>query len=349
MRFKIISRVLQGPGGDNIMNRFGRLFSVSVLGESHGECIGVLLDGVPAGIGISAEDFMKDLERRKPGAAGTTPRKEADVPLIKSGVFQGKSTGAPLLMLFENSNVDSSAYEKMKDTPRPGHADMVARKKFGGYNDYRGGGHFSGRLTAALVAAGVVAKKMIAPATVKAELTEAGGSSDISKAVEDAMQKDDSVGGLVECRVNGLPAGLGEPFFDSAESLVSHALFSIPAVKGVEFGSGFSCAGMKGSEFNDDIVDAEGKTATNNSGGINGGITNGNELVVRAAVKPTSSIGKKGKTVELSSGKQTDISVSGRHDACIALRAPVAVEAAVAIVLADLLLIEQKIPRIWRE
>jgi chorismate synthase len=331
------------------MNRFGRLFRISMLGESHGECVGVLIDGVPAGLKISPGDFRKDLERRRPGAKGTTPRKESDSPIIKSGVFKGRATGAPLLILFENGNVDSSAYEKLKDTPRPGHADLVARQKFGGFNDYRGGGHFSGRLTAALVAAGVVAKKLVAPATIKAEILEAGGTSDIESAVEEAIGENDSIGGLVGCSVKNLPAGLGEPFFDSAESLISHAVFSIPAIKGIEFGAGFAGCAMKGSEFNDDIIDAEGRTATTNSGGINGGITNGNEIVLRVAVRPTSSVGKGGRTVDLKSGKQVDIKIGGRHDACIALRVPVVLEAVVAVVLADLLLIEQKIPRIWRE
>jgi len=351
------------------MNTFGKLFRVSILGESHGECIGVLLDGVPAGLRLSAQDFLPDLERRKPGAAGTTARKEGDVPLIKSGVFNGKTTGAPLLVLIENKDVDSSAYEKLKDTPRPGHADLVAKLKYGGFNDYRGGGHFSGRLTAALVIAGVVAKGMMAAVKVntEADVVEIGGAKDakgMKKAVDDAVANGDSVGGIVECRVNGLPAGLGEPFFDSAESLLSHAIFSIPAVKGVEFGAGFTSAGMRGSECNDQILDARGKTATNNAGGVNGGITNGNALVLRVAVKPTASIGKEGRTVNLKTmrlegasspvpsepktGNQVSIIVTGRHDACVALRVPVVLEAVVAIVLADLMLMEQKIGRVVR-
>jgi chorismate synthase len=333
------------------MNTFGRLFRVSILGESHGECVGVLLDGVPAGIPLSAQDFLPDLERRKGGTKGTTARKEEDAPPIKSGVFNGKTTGAPILILIENKDVDSSAYEKLKDTPRPGHADFVARQKYGGFNDYRGGGHFSGRLTAALVAAGVVAKKMIAPAKAEAEVVEAGGAKDakgMEKAIDEALESGDSVGGVVECSVMGLPLGLGEPFFDSVESLLSHAAFSIPAIKGIEFGAGFGASRMRGSECNDAILDAEGRTATNNAGGINGGITNGNELVLRVAVKPTSSIAKPGKTVNLETGGRVPVAVSGRHDACIALRVPVVLEAAVAVVLADLMLMEQKIPRVMR-
>ena len=333
------------------MNTFGRLFRVSMLGESHGECVGVLLDGVPAGLALTSDEMLPDLERRKGGRKGTTPRKEADVPLIKSGVFNGRTTGAPLLILFDNRDVDSKAYELLKDTPRPGHADLVARQKFGGFNDYRGGGHFSGRLTAALVAAGVVAKKLMAPAKAEAKVVEAGGEADekrMEKAIDAALAEGDSVGGIVECRVKGLPAGLGEPFFESAESMLSHAIFSIPAVKGIEFGAGFASARMRGSTCNDEILDDRGRTATNNAGGINGGITNGNELVLRVAVKPTSSISKPGKTVNLETGNRMPVAVSGRHDACIALRVPPVLEAVVAITLADLMTVEQRIPRIMR-
>lgn len=328
------------------MNTIGRIFRVSVLGESHGGCVGVLVDGCPAGLEISPGIMEADLGRRKGGTEGTTARREADLPLIKSGVFSGKSTGAPILVLFENRDVDSSEYEKTRDTPRPSHADLSARQKYGGFNDYRGGGHFSGRLTAGLVAAGAVAKKLLGEVTIEARVLEAGGSADINDAVGKAREEGDSVGGIVECRISGVPPGLGEPFFDSAESLLSHAAFSIPAVKGVEFGAGFAGAGMRGSAFNDSIVDREGKTATNNSGGINGGITNGNEIVFRVAIRPTASISKEQKTVDLKSGRESAISVSGRHDACIALRVPVVLEAVSAIVLADLMLIEQKIKRV---
>lgn len=333
------------------MNTLGRMFRVSMLGESHGQCVGVLLDGVPAGMELSENDLLPDLGRRKGGKKGTTPRKEADMPLIKSGVFKGSTTGAPLLILFENKDVDSSAYEKIKDTPRPGHADLVAKIKYGGYNDYRGGGHFSGRLTAGLVAAGAVAKKILGKVKVSARIVEIGGAEDEKgreKAIDGALNDGDSVGGLVECRADGLPVGLGEPFFDSAESLLSHAIFSIPAVKGVEFGAGFRCARMKGSECNDEIVDKEGRTATNNAGGINGGITNGNELVLRVAIKPTATIKKAGRTVNLETGERMESEAGGRHDACIALRVPVVLEAAVAIVLADLMMMEQKIGRVMK-
>ena len=197
-------------------------------------------------------------------------------------------------------------------------------------------------MTVAIVAAGAIAKKIIAPAKAEAKLLEAGGSKDIENAVEAAIREGDSVGGIIECRVNGLPIGLGEPFFDSAESMISHMIFSIPAIKGIEFGAGFKCASMKGSECNDEIIDRQGRTATNNAGGINGGITNGNELVFRVAVKPTPSISKPQKTVDLKTGKQVELRIEGRHDACIALRVPVIIEAAAAIALADLLMIERR-------
>ncbi len=330
------------------MNSFGRLFRVSIFGESHGECIGCVVDGCSAGIPLTAADFLPDLERRRSGPKGTTPRMEQDTPLIKSGVFSGRTTGAPITIMFENKDTDASSYHAMKDTPRPGHADFTGSQKFGGFNDFRGGGHFSGRLTAALVTAGVVAKKILGRAKVDAKLIEAGGSKDISAAVDKALAAGDSVGGLIECRVSDLPVGLGEPFFDSAESLISHVVFSIPATKGIEFGVGFTSASMKGSECNDEILDRRGTTATNNAGGINGGITNGNELVFRVAIKPASSIKVAKKTVDMKTGKSTDISVKGRHDACIALRAPVVVEAAAAIALADLMLLEQKAPRVMK-
>jgi chorismate synthase len=331
------------------MNTFGRIFRVSMLGESHGECVGALLDGVPAGLPISPEDLLPDLARRKSGARGTTARKEADIPRIMSGVFKGRTTGAPMLILLDNTDTDSSKYEALKNTPRPGHADMAVWQKFGGFADYRGGGHFSGRLTAALVCAGSVARMMLAGQGVKVEaaVVEIGGAvgdKAIGEALDAAIQAGDSLGGIVECRASGVPAGLGEPFFDSAESLLAHAAFSIPAVKGIEFGAGFSSARMRGSGCNDAILDGLGRTATNNAGGINGGITNGNELVFRVAVKPTSSIAKEGKTVDLETGKSVPITVSGRHDACVALRVPVVLEAAAAIVLADLMIIGQKMP-----
>ena len=318
------------------MNSFGHAFRVSIFGESHGAMVGVVVDGCPAGIPLSLDDFSEDLQRRKPGKKGTTPRLEDDQPIIGSGVFEGRTTGAPIHIHFENRNTRSKDYDQVLRTPRPGHADFVAQKKFGGFSDHRGGGHFSGRLTLALVAAGVIAKKIGSPVSISAELIEAGGESDINKAIDDALAAKDSIGGIVECRATDLPIGWGEPFFDSVESLISHIVFSIPAIKGIEFGSGFKAASMHGSEHNDAILDASGKTKTNNAGGINGGITNGNELLFRVAVKPTSSIGKTQNSINLEKGSVEEFSIEGRHDACIALRVPVVLEAATAIALVDL-------------
>jgi chorismate synthase len=311
--------------------------------------VGLVLDGCPAGLPLALEDFLADIERRKGGTQkGTTPRQESDLPIFKSGLFQGKTTGAPLTLLFENNNTRSGDYEKQRAVPRPGHADWVARHKFGGHEDYRGGGHFSGRLTVALVAAGVVAKKLLGPSRqVQARILEIGGEQDLEKGLQKAIDQKDSVGGIVECRVSGLPAGLGEPFFDSAESLISHAAFSIPAVRGIEFGTGFAAARMFGVEHNDAIEDSGGRTRTNHAGGIVGGITNGNELVFRIAVKPTSSTPREQQTLNWETGRVEPFSVKGRHDLCIALRVPVVLEAITAITLADLLLLEQGIPRIF--
>ncbi len=326
------------------MNSIGRIFRIHIIGESHGECVGVIIDGCPAGLPIAVTDFEKDLERRKGGTQkGTTPRKEDDIPLIKTGVFNGKTTGAPITILFENNNTRSGDYEKQKAIPRPGHADFTAGVKYGGYEDYRGGGHFSGRLTVGLVAAGVIAKKLLQAAIPVANILEIGGESDIEKGLQKAIDQKDSIGGIVECRVSGLPVGLGEHFFDSVESVLAHAVFSIPAIKGIEFGAGFSAARMFGSDHNDPILDATGKTGSNHAGGVVGGITNGNELVFRVAVKPTSSTPKEQTTWNRETEQLDTLSVKGRHDLCIALRVPVVLEAVTAVVLADLMLLEQKI------
>jgi chorismate synthase len=497
------------------MNSFGRIFRVHIFGESHGESVGISIDGVPAGLSLTVEDFLEDIERRKGGTQkGTTPRQESDLPIFKSGIFNGKTTGAPLTILFENNNTRSSDYAKQRAVPRPGHADFVASKKFGGFEDYRGGGHFSGRLTVCLVAAGVVAKRLLIsvsspqveksasaqehsivdttaaqgsalvpkysvytpvqyelakrmrknhieaedllwqqlrnnqlnvkfrrqhpidayitdfvslqdrlivevnggyheneeqkqydenrtkvleeigfniirftneevindiPAVlnkikqelqnskriqkefgssniplstrgegigVRASILEIGGETDLEKGLQKAIDAKDSIGGIVECRVSNLPLGLGEPFFDSAESLLAHAVFAIPAVRGVEFGTGFAAARMFGSEHNDAIEDASGKTRTNHAGGIVGGITNGNELVFRIAIKPTSSTPKEQQTLNRETNAVEPFSVKGRHDLCIALRVPVVLEAVTAMVLTDLMMLEQRIPRI---
>lgn len=324
------------------MNSWGNRFRVTLWGESHGAQVGVTIDGVPAGIALAESDFEADLARRRAGAAGTTPRKESDAPHIVSGLYRGFTTGAPLTVEFLNENTRSGDYASLASHPRPSHADWVAMKKFHGYNDPRGGGHFSGRITLALVTAGVVAKKVLGSGvTFHTDIIEIGGSTDkerFADIIESARMDRNSVGGVVECRAEGVAAGLGEPFFDSAESLMAHLLFSVPAVKGVEFGSGFAAARMRGSEHNDPIIDAEGHTSTNHAGGIVGGITNGNAIVVRAAVKPTASISREQMSFNCASGQVDSLVIKGRHDVCITLRAAVVVESAVAIALADLTL-----------
>lgn len=487
------------------MNSFGRLFRISIFGESHGNGVGVVIDGCPAGLPLTAEDFFADLERRKGGTQkGATPRKEDDAPILHTGIFNGRTTGAPLTILFENNNTRSSDYEKQRDIPRPGHADFTARQKFGGYEDYRGSGHFSGRLTVALVAAGVVAKKLLeltpnhsprergadtpgyitstaiewkntiryakeqrheptaaeailweavrnrklngykfrrqhpiagyipdfvcldkklivevdggyhsdpvqkqadadreqvltdngykvirfqnnevisslpevlqriadaviqndverkalppgeglggveAGISITATILEIAGEPGIEKGLQKAIDAKDSVGGIIECRATGIPAGLGEPFFDSVESAISHIVFAIPAIRGIEFGTGFAAARMFGSAHNDAITDMDGQTVTNHAGGVVGGITNGNELVFRVAVKPTSSTPKEQTSLNWTTGEAETFSIKGRHDLCIALRAPVVLEAVTAIVLADFMLLEQRIPRIFQ-
>jgi len=338
------------------MNKFGTLFTVQIFGESHGPCVGITIDGCPAGLPLQVADFVEDMERRKGGKQkGTTPRQEDDIPIFKAGLFNDTTTGAPIMMLFENNNTRSGDYEKQRAVPRPGHADFTAHHKFGGFEDYRGGGHFSGRLTAALVGAGVVAKKLLNAGKVdekikvEATIISIGGESDVEKGIQKAIEQKDSVGGIVECVVKGLPLGLGEHFFNSVESLISHAVFAIPAIRGIEFGTGFAAASMFGVDHNDAIVDATGKTKTNHAGGVVGGYTNGNDLVFRIAVKPTSSTPKEQITLNWETNEQEAFSVKGRHDLCIALRVPVVLEAVTAIVLADLMLIDQKIPRIIKK
>lgn len=343
------------------MNSFGRKFRVSIFGESHGRQIGVVLDGVPAGLELSEEDLMKDILRRKSGARGTTPRIEADQPVIVSGVYEGHTTGAPLTILFSNTNTHSSDYSLFLDIPRPGHADFTAEIKYESCQDPRGGGHFSGRLTLPIVAAGVVGKMILEDSTclddlqvtkdsISARIIELGGiprpkrnnqpMPDVWKtALDEAIREGDSLGAVVECRVEGIDIGYGEPFWDSVESVISHAIFSIPGVRGIEFGDGFAAAAMKGSEHNDPIG-PDGIPMKNGSGGVNGGISNGAPIVFRVAFKPTSSIRKEQETWNFETGRMEKLVVPGRHDACFALRAPVVVEAMTAIALADLALIK---------
>lgn len=323
------------------MNSFGRLFRVTIFGESHGASVGINIDGCPAGLLLSENDLIPDLARRKSGAKGTTPRNEEDLPEIISGIFNGHTTGAPITIIFRNKNTISKDYQNLVISPRPGHADFVAQEKFKGYQDYRGGGHFSGRLTLGIVAAGSVAKKIIEQVKINAQLTSVGGRTDVDLAIDEAVAAKDSIGGIIECRVTGIPIGWGEPFFDSIESCIAHIIFAIPATKGIEFGSGFGSSAMRGSEHNDTIIAIDGKTNSNHAGGINGGISNGNELVFRVAIKPTSSIGVPQQTFNRESGSVEELIINGRHDACIALRVPVVVEAATAIALADFSLINK--------
>ena len=325
------------------MNSFGVLFRVTLFGESHGPAIGVIIDGCPPGITVKTEDFLPDLKRRQSGSRGTTKRQEPDLPEILSGVFDGVTTGAPVTLITRNSDKISTDYDEFKNIPRPGHADFAASVKHAGFADMRGSGHFSGRITWGLVAAGVLAKKINGTADINARLISAGGSVDIEKALSDAIAANDTIGGIIECTVKNPPLAIGEPFFYSFESAVSHMIFSIPAIKGIEFGSGFASAKMRGSEHNDPFLNSSGKTLTNNAGGINGGITNGNEIIFRLVVKPTSSTGLDQTTFNFKTGKMSTLKVKGRHDTCIALRMPVIVEAATAIAMADLMLIDRGI------
>lgn len=326
------------------MNLFGRLFRVSIFGESHGPSVGITIDGCPAGLELSEDNFTEDMERRKGGMQkGTTPRKEDDKPIFLSGLFNGTTTGAPLTIIFENKNTRSTDYEKGRAVPRPGHADFVAHQKFGGFEDFRGGGHFSGRLTVCLVAAGVVAKRLLKATELKASILEIAGNRDIEAGLQQAITAKDSVGGIVECTVKNLPRGLGQPFFNSVESQIAHAVFSIPAIKGIEFGAGFAAAKMYGSEHNDAIIDDNGTTKTNHAGGIVGGISNGNDLIFRVVVKPTSSTPIEQESWNWETGQVEKFSIRGRHDLCIALRVPPVLEAVTAMVLADLMLLEQQI------
>lgn len=324
------------------MNQFGTQYRVSIFGESHGKGVGITIDGVPPGIPLSVEDFTHDIVRRKAGAKGTTPRIEKDQPSLQSGVFNDFTTGAPLTVWFENTNTRSKDYSKLKSHHRPGHADFTAEKKYKGFQDYRGGGHFSGRLTLCLVAAGVIAKKVLGDqVNITAQLIEAGGNSNIEQAVQNAIETQESIGGIIESITTGLPVGIGDPFFNSIESLIAHLVFAVPATKGVEFGSGFAAAKMTGSQHNDNFIDEKGTTETNHAGGINGGITNGNPFVFRVAIKPTSSIFKGQQTYNNETKQVEELKIVGRHDVCIALRAPVVIEAITAIGLADSFLVSK--------
>ena len=377
------------------MNTFGRKLRVTIFGESHGEAVGVVLDGVPAGLELDRTDFEKDIARRKSGAKGTTSRTEKDVPQILSGVFEGHTTGAPIAIIFRNENRRPQDYNRFAAMPRPGHADQTAAIRWDDCNDPRGGGHFSGRLTLPVVAAGVIAKKILADTTIldetpvpvngiSARIVELGGipechversetsvkeilrfaqndtpeiqndtaemqndneqtrknelSAEWRDAIENAVKEGDSLGAVIECVVPEIDPGYGEPFWDSVESQIAHAMFSIPGVRGIEFGDGFKAAAMKGSEHNDPIGE-DGRPTKNGAGGVNGGLTNGAPLRFRVAFKPTSSIARPQQTFNFATGEMDVLEVKGRHDVCFALRCPVIVEAMAAIVLADLALL----------
>lgn len=332
------------------MNTFGTNFRVSIFGESHGPMVGCTIDGILPGTVIDLDQLNREISRRKSGSTGTTQRKETDEPIIVSGIVNGnKASGAPMTILFLNGETQPKDYEQFNHIPRPGHADFPAFVKYHGFFDISGGGQFSGRLTLPIVAAGYVAKQVFDDLSINAELIEVGGvkpripahaknDPDVLAAIKKAASEGDSLGGIVECTIKGqgLDIGLGEPFWDSVESLISHAIFSIPGVRGIEFGDGFQASRMKGSEHNDPI--GEGlRTTKNGAGGVNGGLTNGSPIVFRVAFKPTASIKKAQTTLDFDTHEMTTLKIAGRHDVCFALRTPVIVEAMAAIVMADLI------------
>lgn len=358
-------------------NSFGKMFTVTSFGESHGSCVGILVDGCPAGLPVTTDDIQKEADRRKPVSGISTARVEPEKVEILSGISNGYTTGAPVCMLVWNKDIDSSGYEKIKNMPRPGHSDYAAWVKYGGFNDYRGGGRSSGRITAGFVMAGAIAKKLLhlKGIDIFAHTVEIGGVKATEKtyseiqntvetnplrcadteavtkmmnAIEQAQSKGDSVGGIIESIALNVPAGLGEPVFDTLEGELAKAIFAIPAIKAVEFGSGFSAAAKRGSENNDNFRIENGNvvTTTNNAGGILGGISNGMPVILRAAVKPTPSISIEQDTIELKTKSNTTIEITGRHDACIVPRAVPVVEAMMAITLCDLSIRKGLIPEV---
>ena len=360
-------------------NSLGKLFIITSFGESHGRCVGIIIDGCPAGLPIAEEDIQREVDKRRPGANISTKRVEEDKAEILSGIFNGFTTGAPICLLVWNNDIDSSEYEKMRFLPRPGHADYTAFMKYGGFNDFRGGGRFSGRITAGFVTAGAIAKKLlnIIGIEVLAYTIQIGGikaepkgideirenvyknavrcadlrtAEEMVEAIAKAKEEGDSLGGIIEGMALGVPIGLGEPVFGTLEGDMAKALFAIPAVKGVEFGSGFSAAGKRGSENNDQFTIRNGRivTVTNNAGGILGGISSGMPIVVRVAVKPTSSIAKPQETVDIKQMKSATLVVKGRHDICIVPRAVVVVEAMMAVTLCDFAMRAGLIPRVLK-
>ena len=363
-------------------NSIGKEFTVTTFGESHGKVVGVVVDGCPAGLPLAESDFQMELDRRIPAEPKiVSARVEKDTAKILSGVFNGFTTGAPIAVMVENKETQSSDYEAIKDLPRPGHADYTAKVKFGGFGDYRGGGRFSGRVTVALIMAGTIAKKLLSKFDVdvlaythsigKVKADKKFSPEEIRKnryaaatrcpdlacaekmeaAIVDARKAGDSLGGIVECIALGLPVGVGEPLFDALDADLAKALFGVPAVKGVEFGAGFAAAELRGSENNDAFLLKNGKVATqtDNAGGILGGLSNGMPIMIRVAIKPTPSIAKEQKTVNLKENKNASISVGGRHDPCVVPKAVPAIEAAVAITLADHMIRGGFIPKVLKE
>jgi len=359
-------------------NSLGKLFTITSFGESHGRGVGVVIDGCPAGLLLTEEDIQKEVDKRKPGVdMAATKRVEEDKVEILSGTFNGHTTGAPVCLLIWNKDIDSSGYEEMRFLPRPGHADYTAFIKYGGFNDFRGGGRFSGRITATFVMAGAVAKKLLNPVGIEilAHTIEIGGikaetkgldeirenvetnplkcadlaaAKEMARVIEKAKEEGDSVGGIIEGIAHNVPVGLGEPVFDTLEGDLAKALFAIPAVKGVEFGSGFSAAGKRGSENNDPFTIKDGKivTVTNNAGGILGGISNGMPIVVKVAIKPTPSIARSQETVDEKKMQSASLEVKGRHDICIVPRAVPVVEAMIAVTLCDFAMRAGLIPEV---
>ena len=350
-------------------NTIGNNLTLTLFGESHGEAIGCVLDGMPAGVRVDMDYINAMMDLRKPKGTISTSRVEADEVKIVSGVFEGYTTGTPICILIENHNTRSKDYSSLLNTPRPGHADYTASLRYNGFQDYRGGGHFSGRLTAPIVAAGAIVRKMLEEKdiVIGSHIASVGNVNDdelvadkamldklneryfavvnedkgalMQEVIEEARKACDSVGGCIEPMVLGFPGGIGEPAFDSLESKLSHGLFSIPAVKGVSFGDGFDLTYMKGSEANDAFGYEDGKvvTLTNHNGGINGGISNGMPLKMKVAIKPTPSIAQTQQSVDLKKGENTELNITGRHDPCIVHRARVVIDAMVALVLADCL------------
>lgn len=319
------------------MNNFLNEINLQIFGSSHSNYIGGVLNGIPSGLKIDFDTIEKSIVSRKGGDDGTTPRVEEDNVIWMSGMVNGITTGLPIAFAVKNKNIKPEDY-CFKDTPRPGHSDFTQLMKYGIHADISGGGQSSGRMTIVLVIAGQIAKLLLPQVEAKATIKEIGGEYDYTKLVALTQEEGDSLGGIIECIVKYVPVGLGEPFFDSVESVLSHILFSIPGVKGVEFGAGFNAAKMKGSEFNDTIIDIKGTTKTNNSGGVNGGISNGNDIVFRVAFRPPSSIPKPQDTINLKTGEKVVLEVGGRHDVSYVLRTPIIIESVSYLVIADLFL-----------